>query len=111
MAAPLGNQNAAKCKLVHDELRKLVIQDDGKRLRKGLEKVLTAFEAGEPWAAQFVRDTLDGKPAQSVTVSGDEDTPMLVQAIRMIVVRPDHSDRITELTTRLDEINLLPEKI
>ena len=71
---------------------------------------MTAFEAGEPWAAQFVRDTLDGKPAQSVTVTGDEDTPMLVQAIRMIVVRPDHSDRITELITQPAEINLLPER-
>ena len=87
MAAPVGNQNAAKCKLVHDELRKLVIQDDGKRLRKGLDKVLTAFEAGEPWAAQFVRDTLDGKPPQSVTLTGDDEVPVIA-AIRMVIVSP-----------------------
>ncbi len=77
MGAPAGNQNAAKSKLVHDALRKMVIQDDQKRLRNGLEKVMQAFEEGEPWAVQFVRDSLDGKPAQSMTVSGDAENPLL----------------------------------
>ena len=76
MGAPAGNQNAAKSKLVHDALRKLAVQEDYKRLNKGLERVMDAFEAGEPWAAQFVRDTLDGKPAQSIDVGGQPDNPI-----------------------------------
>ncbi len=77
MGAPVGNQNAVKAKIVGDALRKLAVQDDSKRLRAGLEKVMSAFEAGEPWAAQFVRDTLDGKPAQSIDVGGQADNPIV----------------------------------
>lgn len=85
-----GNQNAVKAKLVGDELRKLAVQDDKKRLRAGLEKVMEAFEGGEPWAAQFVRDTLDGKPKQQVEVSGDEDAPVVFQEIRRTIVDPSN---------------------
>lgn len=69
--APIGNQNAVKSKVVADCLRRAIVQDDGKKLREGTEKLLDAYAAGEPWAHQFVRDTLDGKPAQALAVSGD----------------------------------------
>jgi hypothetical protein len=87
MAAPPGNQNALKSKLVHDELRKLAVQDDFRSLRAGLGKVMSAFEAGEPWAAQFVRDTLDGRPSQSVTMT-EEEAPMFT-SIRMVIVNAE----------------------
>lgn len=74
--APLGNQNAAKAKLVGDCLRRAIVQEDGKRLRQGVEKLLDAYAEGEPWAHQYVRDTLDGKPAQSMTVAGDPENPL-----------------------------------
>lgn len=89
MAAPLGNQNAAKSKVVHDALRKIAVQEDYRRLNVGLGKVMDAFEAGEPWAAQFVRDTLDGKPAQSVEVGGPGDGgAVLIETIRRVIVDP-----------------------
>ena len=77
MGAPTGNQNAAKSKVVHDAMRKISLQEDHKRLRKGVEIVLDKAAEGDMAAIQFVRDTLDGKPAQSVTVGGDADNPFL----------------------------------
>jgi hypothetical protein len=85
MGAPVGNQNAAKAKIVGDALRKLAVQEDQKRLRAGLEKVMDAFEAGEPWAAQFVRDTLDGKPAQAV-IGGDPEDPPIQTLVKVAFV-------------------------
>ncbi len=80
MGAPVGNLNAAKGqKYIYEALRKALVQDDKKRLAIGMEKVLDLVSEGDPWAMSFVRDTLDGKPAQSVTVSGDADNPLLTQ--------------------------------
>lgn len=46
--------------------------DQGMRLLA--RKVWALAEEGERWAVEFVRDTLDGKPAQ--VVAGDEDSPL-----------------------------------
>ena len=92
MAAPFGNQNASKSKLVHDELRKLAVQDDCKKLRMGLARVMDAFADGEPWAAQFVRDSLDGRPNVCVNVTED-DKPVFSQ-IRMVVVNPSNEMKV-----------------
>lgn len=78
MPAPVGNLNAAKGqKYVYDALRKALVQDDKQRLEHGMQKVLTLASEGEKWALEFVRDTLDGKPAQSINVGGQEDNPVL----------------------------------
>ncbi len=76
MAAAIGNQYAAKAKLVTDAIRKAIVQEDGKRLRQGVDKLLDAFASGEPWAIEQVMNRLEGKPAQGVVVSGDEDAPI-----------------------------------
>lgn len=86
MGAPVGNQNAAKAKIVSDAIRKALASEDWKRLRLGSEKVAEAYAAGEPWAVQFVADRMDGKPAQAVTVAGDEDGSP-VKTITEIVIR------------------------
>ena len=65
--APVGNQNAVKGKLVEQALRKAALADDSVRLRKGCEKLMDAFEVGEPWALQLVFDRLDGKASQPLT--------------------------------------------
>ena len=83
MGAPVGNNNAAKAKVVADAIRKALAAEDWKRLRAGAEKVADAYAACEPWAVQFVADRLDGKAAQSVTVAGDEENPL--QTVTKIV--------------------------
>lgn len=87
MGAPVGNRNAAKAKMVADAMRKAAIQEDFSRLRQGVEKVWDAFAAGEQWAAGFVRDTFDGKPAQSVTVGNEEGESFRVESITRKIVR------------------------
>lgn len=85
MAAPLGNHNAAKAKIVEQALRKAAAQDDFQRLRNGCERLMDAFEAGQPWALQLVFDRLDGKPAQSI-VTTDEDG--IERPVQLIVYSP-----------------------
>lgn len=75
MGAPVGNQNAAKAKIVSDAIRKALAADDWKRLREGAEKVADAYAKGEAWAVQFVADRMEGKPHQ--TLSGPDDSPLL----------------------------------
>ncbi len=72
MGAPVGNQNAAKSRLVEQTLRRIAMADDGAKLRSGLEKVMELFNQGDPWAVQFVADRLDGRPAQQIIATDNE---------------------------------------
>lgn len=76
MGAPVGNQNAAKAKIVADAIRKALATEDWKRLRAGAEKVADAYADGEPWAVQFVADRMDGKPTQQTEISGPDGGPV-----------------------------------
>ena len=87
--APPGNDYAKKGKLFANALRKACVQDDFKRLNKGIEELLNKAEEGERWALELIRDTFDGKPKQQVEVSGDEDSPMAFELIRRVVVRSE----------------------
>lgn len=78
MGAPKGNINAAKYKPLYDALRKAIVQDDRARLDAGAQRLLDKYAEGDLQAAQFVRDTLEGKPAQSVAIEGgDPDKPLM----------------------------------
>jgi hypothetical protein len=83
--APIGNQNGAKGKEWFDALRKVCVQKDA--LRKIAEVVVAKAEAGEQWAVQEVANRFDGKPAQSVEVSGADGGPLLT-AIKVQLVDP-----------------------
>lgn len=87
MGAPIGNLNAAKSRAFYGALSRAIAQDDGKRLRAAAEKLLDLASEGEAWAVKELRDTLDGKPAQSVTVGGDADNPLsVIQKIERVIV-------------------------
>lgn len=79
MAAPKGNQNAAKGKLWNDALRKALAQEDGRRLRLAAEQLLDKAADGEPWAIKELADRLDGKAFQSVELSGEEGGAIVLQ--------------------------------
>lgn len=83
--APLGNQNSARGTRWRDAIDRAL----EKRSRaKGIqaldelaEKLLAAAEAGEGWALKELGDRFDGKPAQGVIITGDENaTPVKIQA-------------------------------
>lgn len=89
MAAAIGNQYAAKAKIVSDAIRKAIVQEDGKRLREGVDKLLDAFASGEPWAIEQITNRLEGKPAQAHEIGGTgEDGAVVIQTIRRVIVDP-----------------------
>ena len=63
-----GNQNSAKGTMVRDALRKVAAQNPEK-LRKACEAVLDKAVEGDMAAFAAFRDTLDGKPSQSIDLS------------------------------------------
>ena len=80
MAAPVGNQFAAKARKWTQAIERalaaksLVAQRD--HLDKLAEVLLEQAEAGEQWALKELGDRLEGKPAQSVSVTGADEGPI-----------------------------------
>lgn len=66
--APKGNINGQKAKLWEGAIRRGLAKDR-ERLYRIAEKVLEAAEGGQPWAITEVRNTLDGKPKETVEVT------------------------------------------
>lgn len=58
------------------EIKQREKDGDKKGVRKMAVTIMDLAENGERWAAEFIRDTVDGKPAQRVEVAGDEDNPL-----------------------------------
>jgi hypothetical protein len=90
MAAALGNAYAAKDKVVRQALWRAFARDDWEDFHRGIDAVKAAFAAGEQWAVIFVRDTMDGKPAQ--TIQGDPDAPITVQEVAVRLIAAAKSD-------------------
>lgn len=81
-----GNTNSCKNnRLWADTIRRAVVQSDPDRLRRLAEALLTKAEEGDMAALKELGDRLDGKAAQSVTVAGDEDKPLVTKIVREIV--------------------------
>lgn len=89
MAAPLGNQNAAKGKLWANAIKRAIARKAAGDLNSGLDsladKLVTACEMGDQWAIKELGDRIDGKPHQSVGVAGDEEGGPV--KIEQIVIR------------------------
>jgi hypothetical protein len=96
MAAPAGNSNHTKGRIWKQAIeRALEARGAGDRvaaLNALAEKLLAKADEGDMSALKELGDRLDGKSAQSVTVSGDEDAP-LVTRIERIIVHAANQDR------------------
>lgn len=71
-------------------LERAMVQEDLKaeqdhRLRKGIEKTLDKAAEGDLPSIVMLADRLDGKPAQDVTVAGDEERPLFATITRRII--------------------------
>ena len=76
--APEGNINATKGMEYRQALRRAMAHRSGttsKALEELAEKCIEAAMDGEQWAIKEIADRFDGKPAQSLTLSGDPDSP------------------------------------
>ena len=93
--APVGNQNAAKAKMWRSAIeRALDVRGAGDRLaalNALADKLLTKAEEGDMSALKELGDRLDGKAAQSVTIGGDADNPLLHRIEEVIVDPADRS--------------------
>jgi hypothetical protein len=100
--APVGNQNAKKNRRWASALVRAVGRlptDDGtvscidKGLDKLADKVVRAALAGDQWAIGEIANRMDGKPAQSLTVSGDEDGgPVRIERVERVIVNAANTD-------------------
>ncbi len=74
-----GNQNAKKAKLWEGALKRALARAAGS-VEHGLDKIADACVAealnGDKDARIEIACRMDGKPAQAVTVSGDEENPL-----------------------------------
>jgi Family of unknown function (DUF5681) len=67
-----GNPNgSAGPRRFQAAIERALAQDDGKKLRAAVDKMLTAASKGEPWAIQFLAERLDGKATQTVSIIRD----------------------------------------
>lgn len=87
MAAPKGNQYAAKAKDFESALRRAMVRNDG-ALNRIADQLVTQAVAGEQWAIQMIADRLDGKPKQQTELTGENGGPVQT-AIEVRFVTPD----------------------
>ena len=82
MAAPLGNKNGAKAKQWAAAVERALDKRTGSRaeaLDALAEKFLARCDEGDLTAFKELADRLDGKSAQSVTLSGDAENPLEIK--------------------------------
>lgn len=89
-----GNDNAARGKEFRAAIqRALAKRSSGAGWRVALDKIATKLielaEDGEQWAVQEVANRMDGKPAQTTVLTGDEEGgPVKIQSIEIKAVDP-----------------------
>lgn len=89
-----GNANSGRRKQTYItdalmmEIKAREAEGDKAGLRRMAVKIMDLAETGERWAAEYVRDTIDGKPMQQVEISGDEENP-LATSIAIRYIKPD----------------------
>lgn len=95
MGAPLGNQNAVKAKRWQQAIDRALekrskaagIEELDRLAEEFLDTVGAMGQGTKPSIAGFAElgDRLDGKSAQSLTVGGDPDNPLVTRIERVIV--------------------------
>jgi hypothetical protein len=85
-----GNKNAAKSRLFDDAFRRALKQrdlteGDGETLRRIADKIIDLALAADVSAFREMRDTVDGKPAQSIT--GPDGGALQFEQIQRVVVK------------------------
>jgi len=90
--APEGNKNAVKeTRLITNALRRVVVQSPDK-LKKACEKVLADAVDGNLAAFTVIADRLDGKPAQTNILEGNDEKPLVLTQIERAIIDPQNTD-------------------
>jgi len=104
MGAPLGNNNAGRGREATKALESALLRRAGETpdretisrfsvLEQIWDKQIDKALAGDPkdvdnQSAQMIIDRLEGKPRQSMEISGDEDNPLTINEITRTIVKP-----------------------
>lgn len=89
------NQGRTKPRAIYDEIVRSVQQNPAK-LKAAIVAQIDAASEGDLSALDWIACRLEGKPAQAVTVSGDDERP-LVSVIKTLIVYPDNDSNINSL--------------
>ena len=54
--------------------------------------ITNAMENGDLQAMKEINDRLDGRAAQSLTISGDEENPVVITKVERVIVKPTNTD-------------------
>jgi len=87
--APLGNKNAAKDRQVRKTLVDILAESPDQLRAMCMAQIAKAIE-GDTQAFKEIRDTIDGKPHQAVSVDGGEGEPVRL-AIERVIVRANQN--------------------
>ena len=99
--APQGNTNATTGSEWRQAIKRALARKADKdgnpaTYRAGLDAVaddlVKAASNGDRWAIEEIGNRADGKPPQSLTVSGDEDAPLFPRTVNVNVKRPEPRD-------------------
>ena len=97
--APAGNQNAKKAKRVRDEYIAILNADPSLLHQMCMAQVRKAIDEADTRAFDSIRDSIDGKPAQSVAIDGDGEggpiktlSEVLLRAVDATYDRPAPQD-------------------
>jgi len=85
MAFEEGNKAAAKGRTVEKLLERILVQEDNKRLRQGLEVLMDKVAEGDQKALEFVTERLDGKARQAIDLGGQEDNPLITEIVVKVI--------------------------
>ena len=78
MGAPLGNKNATKNRPWAEAINRVLLAEDGKKMRALAEKLVDAALAGDVPALKEVGDRVDGKALNALEISGNPDEPLRI---------------------------------
>ena len=95
--APPGNNNAGIGRQARHALELALDPDiDPDKVVSGMrtlvkiwrKQIEQAEDDGNPASANMIIDRLDGRAAQSLTLSGDEDNPIAIRKVERVIVKP-----------------------
>ena len=78
MGAPLGNKNATKNRPWSEAINRVLLAEDGKKLRALAEKIVKLAEEGDVVALKEVGDRVDGKALSALELSSNPNEPLRI---------------------------------
>jgi len=90
--APIGNRNSANGKIWTNTLRRALLAEDGKRMRRVADALVSKAEEGDVPAIKEIGDRIDGKVPQAIGIGQDPDLEPMITVVERRIVRGNAAD-------------------